>query len=129
MEDDVRQTPMTDKKVFVYRNLVLQKFAIRDLNSGRETYADEVWLANASFVVDKGGWHWAIREGRRCIHAGIVGNRLEDPPRGPRCEVAVRYHPQLNPYFVDEDGQPVHNATLVHMIAGLTYIPRQARWL
>ncbi len=86
-------------RVFVYRSPSLheRKFTIRDLSSGLVSEIDEAWLADAIFEVSPSGRLRALREHLRTIHAGIIGTLLDRPPRGLRCEVAVRYDPAPAP--------------------------------
>jgi hypothetical protein len=120
---------MNTEKVFVYRNLIKKQFSIRDLASGHVTDADEVWLSGATFVVSQAGRLRMLREGRRNIHAGVVGTLLKQAPRGARCDVAVRYHPNEGPYFTTTGDQAIHKAPLAHLVDGAVYIPEEVRWL
>jgi hypothetical protein len=70
-----------------------------------------------------------LREGRRNIHAGVVGTLLAHPPHGTRCDVAVRYHPYRGPYFTTAGNQAIHKAPLAHFVDGAVYIPEEVRWL
>jgi hypothetical protein len=120
---------MSAEKVFVYRNLRKQKFSIRDLATGQVTDADEVWLSGATFVVSQAARLRMLREGRRNIHAGVVGTLLAHAPHGVRCDVAVRYHPYQGPYFTATGDQAIHEAPLAHFVEGIVYVPEETRWL
>jgi len=118
-------------RVFVHRSpgLAERKFTIRDLSNGQVSVVDEAWLADATFEVAPAGRLRALREHRRTVHAGIFGTLLKRPPRGLRCDVAVRYQPSRAPYFLSEEHRPVLEAPLVHLVQGTAYIPREERWL
>jgi hypothetical protein len=120
---------MSAEKVFVYRNLRKHKFSIRDLATGQVTDADEVWLSGATFVVSQAARLRMLREGRRNIHAGVVGTLLAHAPHGARCDVAVRYHPYQGPYFTAAGDQAIHEAPLAHFVEGIVYVPEETRWL
>lgn len=119
---------MVGKRVFVYRNRVRNMFAIRDLETGQVTAADEVWLRDATFAVSQTGRLQALREHRRVLHAGVIGTLVPPPAREPRCDMTVHYNPRRDDYFTDEDDHEVQKAKLVHLIHGKTYIPRERRW-
>jgi hypothetical protein len=70
-----------------------------------------------------------LREGRRNVHAGVVGTLLAQAPRGARCDVAVQYHPCQGPYFTTSGDEAVHEAPLAHLIDGTLYVPAEIRWL
>jgi hypothetical protein len=120
---------MNAEKVFVYRNLIKNQFSIRDLATGRVTDAVEVWLSGATFVVSQAARLRMLREGRRNIHAGVVGTLLKHVPHGTRCDVAVNYHPYKGPYFTTAGDQAIHKAPLAHLVDGAVYIPEEVRWL
>jgi hypothetical protein len=120
---------MSSAKVFVYRNLRLRKFRVRDLESGQESDVDEVWLTNVKFHVSQAGRLKALRDGERNIHAGLIGTRLEQPPQTVRCDVPVGYNPLQGPYFTTSGHQAIHSAKVAHLINGKVYIPPEERWL
>jgi hypothetical protein len=119
------------QRVFVYRNPDphAAKFAVRDLASGDVKERDEVWLADAVFEVSPSGRFRSLRDQRRTVHAGVFGTLLDAPPRGLRCDVAVRYKPSESPFFLNDDYRPVHKAVVVHLVQGRAYVPREDRWL
>jgi hypothetical protein len=118
-------------RVFVYRcpDPKGPSFAVRELASGNVIEREEVWLADAVFEVSPSGRHRSLSEQRRTVHAGVFGTLLKTPPRRPSCEVIVRYRPSESPFFVDDERRPVHDAPLVHLIKGKTYIAREDHWL
>jgi hypothetical protein len=118
-------------RVFVHRSTdpSAAKFAIHHLASGSITARDEVWLADAVFEVSPGGRYRSLRERRRLVHAGVMGTLLEAPPRGVRCDCAVRYAVAEGDCFLDEEHRPIHEAALVHLVGGKVYVDRGERWL
>lgn len=67
------------RKVFVYWNLHKGRYSVKDITPGSETYglvigwADEVLLADVEGKVSEAGRQRVLREGRKNVHAGIVG--------------------------------------------------------
>jgi hypothetical protein len=118
-------------RVFVHRTTDphAPKFSIHDLATGAVVEQDEVWLADAFFEVSDSGRYRAVIEHRRTVHAGIFGTLLSNPPRGARCDCPVRYMPGRDPFFLNDDYRPVHKARVVHLVNGMVYVPREARWL
>ncbi|MDR3639015.1 MAG: hypothetical protein P4L84_34740 [Isosphaeraceae bacterium] len=120
---------MSAAKVQVYRNLRNGTFTVRHVVSGVRVDRPEVWLGDARFEVSHAGRLLALREGRRTLHACVVGILLEAPPLGARCDLRVNYHPEHETDFTTAEGRSVHEAKLVHMVDGRVFIPREERWL
>jgi hypothetical protein len=118
-------------RVFIHRSSDphAPKFSIHDLATGAVTEKDEVWLGDAFFEVSDSGRYRALLEHRRTVHAGVFGTLLQGPPRGARCDCPVRYKPNQDACFLNEDYRPVHTAEIVHLIDGMVYVPREDRWL
>ncbi len=110
-------------KVFVYRNLHKNCWSIKALegeNKGRVVYhADDVTLANCTFKVSKAGRQRVLREMRKNVHAGVVGELIRtNVPLIPIPQmVSVTYNPYKYESFVRKynDFMPVHTASWVHM--------------
>ena len=118
-------------RVFVHRSSDphAPKYSIHDLATGAVTERDEVWLVNAFFEVSDSGRYRALLAHRRTVHAGVFGTLVERPPRGAQCDCPVRYRPNQDACFVNEEYRPVHAAEVVHLVGGVVYVPREDRWL
>ncbi len=125
-------------RVFVYWNLHRSCWSIKALQGpqrGRVIgHARDVELASCEFRVSEAGRQRVLREGRKNVHAGIVGTlciwhehgggsaSLMHPCEGPgaarRWEVEqITYNPYRAPTFVSVDGpaRPVRRAERVVM--------------
>lgn len=120
---------MNHVRVQVYRNLRDGTFTVRDLASGVRTDRSEVWLVDARFEVSQAGRLRALREGRKTLHACVIGTLLEGAPSGVRCDLRVDYHPDREADFTTAEGRCVYEARLVHMVDGRVFIPQEERWL
>ena len=64
-------------KVKIYRNLHKKTFSVVDQATGRVAfYATNFLLADARFRVQKAGRQRVLREGRKNVHAYVVGTLL-----------------------------------------------------
>ena len=110
-------------KVFVYRNLHKNCWSIKALegnNKGRVIYhAQSVTLSNCTFKVSKAGRERVLREKRKNVHAGVVGEliRTNVPLVHMPQMVSVTYNPYKYESFVRKynDFIPVNTASWVHM--------------
>lgn len=109
-------------KVFVYFNLHKRCFSIKALegaDKGRVVaHSDALLLHNVTFKVSEAGRQRVIREKRKNVHAGVVGDwnsteQLAVVGTGQ----AVTYNPYVYDSFVyRETKQPVKQAQTVAMI-------------
>jgi hypothetical protein len=110
-------------KVFVYRNLHKNCWSVKALegeNKGRVIYhAQNVTLSDCTFKVSKAGRERVLREKRKNVHAGVVGQlgRINVPLSYMPQMTAVTYNPYKYESFVrkNNDFMPVHNASWVYM--------------
>lgn len=110
-------------KVFVYRNLHKNCWSIKALegeNKGRVIYhAEDVTLTDCTFKVSKAGRERVLRERRKNVHAGVVGQLIKTnvPLSHMPQMVSVTYNPYKYESFVRKynDFMPVHTASWVHM--------------
>jgi hypothetical protein len=118
-------------RVFVHRttNPRAPKFSIHHLATGEVSERDEVWLVDAFFEVSDSGRYRTLLDHRRTVHAGVFGTLVPAPPRGTRCDCPVRYKPNEDACFINDDYRPVHTAEVVHLIGGMVFVPREDRWL
>ncbi len=99
-------------KVFVYFNLHKRLFSIKALEGERKgrviAHMSLLALENPKFKVSKAGRERVLREGRKNVHAGVVGDF--NPTKLFAENVTwepVRYNPYLFDSFVDDNKQPV----------------------
>lgn len=115
-------------KVFVYYNLHRHLFSIKALegnNRGKViAHASSVVLSNAVFKVSVAGRMRVLREQRKNVHAGVIGEW------DGQCEqkdvdlmVSVKYDPyKYSTFVVMPDQQPIHYADKVWLIDKRVYV-------
>jgi hypothetical protein len=94
--------------------------ALEGENKGRVIYhAQNVLLTNCAFKVSKAGRERVLREKRKNVHAGVVGQlgRINVPISYMPQMTAVTYNPYKYESFVrkNNDFMPVHTASWVYM--------------
>jgi hypothetical protein len=106
-------------KVFVYYNLHRKLWSVRALegpNKGRVvSHEYQVFLENCTFKVSAAGNARVRREGRKNVHAGVVGHWDGSYPEFPlHCcpeKVQVTYNPYKHTTFVEvESEKPIHTS-------------------
>lgn len=110
-------------KVFVYWNLHKNCWSVKALegeNKGRVIYhAQNVTLSDCTFRVSKAGRERVLREKRKNVHAGVVGQlgRINVPLSYMPQMTAVTYNPYKYETFVrkNNDFMPVMKADWVYM--------------
>ena len=112
----IEQPTTTKPKVFVYRNLHFKDrvtYSVKNVASGLVVdHSPLVYLTGVKFKVSKAGRERVLRERRKNVHAGVVG----DPaPIGLDVfwddYVRVTYNPYKYESFVRVDtGEPVYSA-------------------
>ena len=93
-------------RVFVYWNLHSNTFSIKSLSTGRVIgHADYVQLTKATGRVSQAGRERVLREGRKNVHAGIVGTLAGTDTVVPAAGVgeAITYNPKQYARFVFVD--------------------------
>ena len=108
-------------RVRIYYNLHKHTFSIQHKAEGRwlvRDYADEVTLKDVTFKVSEAGRKRVIEEGRKNVHAFIVGR--VSIGKGTACITRgakkVTYNPYKHDTFVTVDGEhPVTDAHIVTM--------------
>ena len=105
-------------KVFVYFNLHRKLFSVKALEGPDKgkviSHTTYLWLKDVTFKVSEAGRQRVLREKRKNVHAGVVGNisadawddmLLQDDPK------QITYNPYRFSSFVDkEDLEPVRHA-------------------
>ena len=104
-------------QVRVYYNLHRHTFSVQHRIDGRwlvRGYADEVMLRDATFKVSEAGRQRVISEGRKNVHAFVVGTLVDSLPPTP---VAVTYNPYKYEAFVEKNTEaPIHTAKVARLI-------------
>jgi hypothetical protein len=120
-------------KVAVYRNL--QKNCLSIQSRERENYGlimgycKSIFIRRPKFIVREKGRLRVLEEGRKNVHAFIVGechtfivgecpslklwSWLRDVKMGGNSTTKVFYNPYKYSTFVDKDGNPIHEARAV----------------
>jgi hypothetical protein len=113
-------------RVFVYFNINLSDklksayFSIKDMSvpKGKVIGHDTSFIVrDATFKVSQAGNERVRREGKKNVHAGVVGYFVEEEPR--ILPVSITYDPYKYKTFVRrDDGSPIYNAKLVSFVNG-----------
>ena len=118
-------------KVFVYFNLHKKMFSIKALegvNKGRVIgHADAVVLDDVTFKVSEAGRQRVLRERKKNVHAGVVGQLNAQGIRLISAAVSLATNVTYNPYkyqsFVDAVTlEPVMNADKALLVNKRIYI-------
>ncbi len=101
-------------KVFVYFNLHKKVFSVRALEGDKKglviAHREYVMLENVTFKVSEAGRQRVLRERKKNVHAGAVG-QWRDDVAVLQGDVAVTYNPYRFSSFVNkETEEPVYTA-------------------
>ena len=112
-------------KVFVYFNLHKRLFSVKALegpNKGRViAHMESLVLDGAQFKVSQTGRARVIREQRKNVHAGVVGQLYTGTKDEREYPVSVTYDPYKHETFVDlNGGRPVVAANHVKLSVVVT---------
>ena len=89
-------------KVKVYKNLTRNTWSIQDYKTRKVIgYSDNIRLEDAQFVVSEKTRQRVIKEGKKYVHAFVVGNMVKNWTLTESFE-QVRYNPYLFDYFFTE---------------------------
>lgn len=113
-------------KVFVYCNLHKRCWSIQDQKTKRVIlHTDRLTLTNAVFKVSEPGRQRVLRERRKNVHAGVVGEWDPTlPPAQTVGETAITYDPYKYATFVTRrDFAPVSIA------ASVTFVSPKNVWI
>jgi hypothetical protein len=90
------------RKVRVYENRTKNIFSIQDFKTKRIIgYSDNIRLEDAQFVVSEKIRQRVIKEGKKYVHAFVVGNMVTNWTLTESFE-QVRYNPYLFDFFFTE---------------------------
>jgi hypothetical protein len=106
-------------RVFVYFNINLSDklktpyFSVKDMSTGRVIgHETSFMVKDAIFKVSQAGNERVNREGKKNVHAGVVGYLVHEEPRA--LDTPVTYNPYKYKSFVKVEGEtPIHSADLV----------------
>lgn len=105
-------------RVFAYRNLHKGCWSLKAMSGpdkGRVVaHCQDVALAACELRVSEAGRRRVLREGRKNVHAGVVGYVLAAVPEYAKPGLALRYNPREGATFTVE-GRPVGYADVVHL--------------
>ena len=109
-------------KVFVYFNLHKKVFSVRALegsNKGRViAHADKLTLTDVTFKVSEAGRQRVLRECKKNVHAGVVGqwSGTLDAAIQAENDISVTYNPYVYDSFVLRDKElPIHWASSAYL--------------
>lgn len=114
-------------KVFVYFNLHRKCWSIKALEGPQKglvvAHAKRVNVSNAIFKVSEAGRQRVLREKRKNVHAGIVGqwdgHCDANPPTHWEHSVKVTYNPyKFHSFYEIESGDSISWASDVHLSKG-----------
>ena len=104
-----------DNRVMVYRNLTKDCWSVKSVKSGRVRFHVKViTIVNGQFKVSECGRQRVIREKKKYVHAGVVGD-IGFSPITLDGWTRVRYNPYTTATFVDMDNNPIHEASEIHL--------------
>jgi hypothetical protein len=110
-------------KVFVYYNLHKKVFSIKALEGSYKglviRHASELTLHNVQFRVSQAGRARVLREQKKNVHAGVVGQWFGgvDQVIKDTSDIAVTYNPYKYSSFVYADGeQPIFEAQSAYLV-------------
>lgn len=114
--------PNTFNRVYVYFNLHKLLFSIRALSGPQKNrvvnHSSFVTLENVTFRVGEGGRQRVLREQKKNVHAGVVGEVIsfEQNLHIPPTAVKVTYNPyKSGNFYVVDTGEPVFSAKKVYL--------------
>ena len=118
-------------RVKVYMNLRLMCLSVLDAKSGKlYCHAHNVRITDAEFRVQQAGRKRVLREGRKNVHAYIVGRWVDIdmktiPPLTEDGWESTYYDPYVTSYFTSATGKPVKKAkeVCVYDKTAMGYIP------
>ena len=103
------------KKFYTYYNLHKHLFSLKNLKTGRvERRENSVLLKNCTFKVSQKGRERVLREKRKNVHAGVVGEYVDSRKELMENMIEITYNPYLYDSFVlKHSKRPVKKAEFV----------------
>lgn len=104
-----------NSRVMVYRNLTKGCWSVKSMKSGKVCFhADSIAIVNGTFKVSEKGRQRVIREKKKYVHAGVVGE-VGISPTTLDGWTRIRYNPYTTATFVDMNDMPIHNASSIYL--------------
>jgi len=119
-------------KVFVYYNLTKKKFSIRSEEGPKKNtviiHTDSLILKNVEFKVSESGRQRVIKEQRKNVHAGVVGDLILSPIDMDDIKVdnwtEIYYNPYKTNSFVNlVTNEKITSAGYAYLDSKKVYIP------
>ncbi len=100
-------------RVYVYRNIRKNCWSVKDVQTRKViSHVEALFLKNCSFKVSEAGRQRVLRDKRKNVHAGIVGE-IAAPEQ---CITPIGYNPYVAPTFLTKVRvQPVYDAQHVEL--------------
>lgn len=90
-------------RVRVYRNLHNGLLSVQTWHKGKgwrvAAHVPVIRLVDVEFRVSLAGWERCRREGRKNVHAFVVGTVAEGPYHPEMLNRPIRYNPKTGPHF------------------------------
>lgn len=111
-------------KYFCYYNLHKHVFSLKNVKTGlvdKSRYTNTVKIENCTLKVSQSGRQKVLKEKRKNVHAGIVGNVLSTDESLLNDDLEGYTELTYNPYLYDsfvvkETGKPVKTASVVYLL-------------
>jgi ligand-binding sensor domain-containing protein len=118
----------SDKKVKVYRNLNNGKLSVMQ-NGLVVAHADSITLLAADFQVNRKARARVLKEGRKNVHAFVVGYYANNLFFGQGSVYDVSYNPYRFPYFYDKESlNPVNRSTIAVINSAGKILVQGVKW-
>ena len=123
---------LTDKSVYVYRNLHTNTWSIRSRKTGRILeHRTTVYLSDPEFRVGEKGRQRVVSTHTKNVHAGVAGELIDDDDclieeYSTLPTVAIYYDPVKNSKFVDSDNNPIDSAAFAKM--DIAFVQKVRAW-
>ncbi len=109
-------------KVFVYFNLHKKCWSVKSLegvNKGKViAHCETIVLKNCELKVSESGRQRVLREKKKYVHAGDVGEIVSLDKKGKETETLITYNPYLYNCFINKQtNEPVYSTNKAYMVA------------
>lgn len=117
-------------KYFIYRNIHKGKgsdnhnYSLRNKSTGRvERRGRNFYIKNGKFKVSEKGRKRVLKEGRKNVHAGVVG-LVTRKPRNIKEWQRVSYNPRKDDFFRDSFQKKVEEASVIKLTPEGVFMPK-----
>ena len=128
----VSKKKLTDKSVYVYRNLHTNTWSIRSRKTGRVLeHRTTVYLSDPEFRVGEKSRQRVLTSHTKNVHAGVAGELIDDDDcliqeYSTLASIPIYYDPVKNSKFVDDDNNPVDSAAFAKM--DISFVQKVRAW-